>query len=131
MTKPCTCYVSKLDEETRFGLRYGAHNKQCPIYAESLDPVDYAEDEEYRASHEPWKIHVANDLAVLDADSILVCMARTPVEARLIAAAPKLLKALEDLMYAEGGEPGLAEEQKTAWLQALEAVAEATRVTFE
>jgi hypothetical protein len=131
MTKPCTCYVSKLDEETRFGLRYGAHNQRCPSYAESLDPVDYAEDEEYRALHELWKVHVSNALAVLDANSMLVCMARTSVEARLIATAPKLLKALEDLMFAEGGEPGPTGEQKTTWLQALEAVAEATRVTFE
>jgi hypothetical protein len=47
--------------------------------------------------------------------------------ARLIAAAPDLLAALQDLMFAEGGEPGMTEEQKAAWLQALNAIAKATQ----
>ena len=37
-----------------------------------------------------WKTHVANDLAVLGEDNRLVCMARTPQEATLIAAAPDM-----------------------------------------
>jgi hypothetical protein len=46
--------------------------------------------------------------------------------ARLIAASPELLVALRDLMDAEGGEPGMTEDQKAAWLQAEAAIAKAT-----
>jgi len=46
--------------------------------------------------------------------------------ARLIAASPALLVALRDLMDAEGGEPGMTEDQKAAWLQAVDAIAKAT-----
>ena len=45
----CNCYVRYLDEETRFCLHYGAHERDCPVYRPSLDPVDRANDEEYRA----------------------------------------------------------------------------------
>ena len=73
-----------------------------------------------------YKIHVSNDRAVLDEDNQLVVMARTPEEASLFAAAPELLAALRDLMDAEGGEPGMTEDQKAAWLQAVDAIAKAT-----
>ncbi len=49
----CNCYVQHLDEETRFCLHYGAHNPKCPQHRRSLDPVDHAHDEEFRAAHEP------------------------------------------------------------------------------
>ena len=49
--------------------------------------------------------------------------------AALIAAAPDLLAALQDLMAVEGGEPGVAEELSAAWLQALNAIAKATGET--
>ena len=48
--------------------------------------------------------------------------------AALIAAAPDLLAALQDLMAVEG-EPGMAEELSAAWLQALDAIAKATGLT--
>ncbi len=44
----CKCYVRFLTEGVRFGLRYGAHNRSCPQYQESLDPVDRAGDNAYR-----------------------------------------------------------------------------------
>ena len=48
----CKCYVRFLDEVTRFGLHYGAHNPSCPQYRESLDPVDRANDDDYRRETE-------------------------------------------------------------------------------
>jgi hypothetical protein len=47
----CTCYVAELDAETQFGLRWGAHALECPRYRRSLDPVDDANDQDYRATH--------------------------------------------------------------------------------
>ena len=47
----CTCYVADLDAETQFGLRWGAHGLECPRYRRSLDPVDDANDQEFRATH--------------------------------------------------------------------------------
>ena len=47
----CTCYVAELDAETQFGLRWGAHGLECPRYRRSLDPVDDANDQDYRATH--------------------------------------------------------------------------------
>lgn len=41
----CACYVRRLDQETSFQLRWGAHAETCPAYRRSLDPVDYANDE--------------------------------------------------------------------------------------
>ena len=49
----CDCYVRHLDHETRFGLHYGAHNLACPAYRRSLDPVDRANDAEFREHAEP------------------------------------------------------------------------------
>ena len=46
----CNCYVRYLDDETRFCLHYGAHEETCPVYRPSLDPVDRAHDEEFRAT---------------------------------------------------------------------------------
>ena len=47
----CNCYVQRLDEETRFTLHLGAHSSTCPVYVKSRDPVDFANDEEFRAWH--------------------------------------------------------------------------------
>ena len=47
----CNCYVKALSAETRFSLRYGAHNKACPVYRRSLDPVDREEDASFRLLH--------------------------------------------------------------------------------
>ena len=44
----CDCYVQRLDEETRFSLHLGAHSLKCPVYVKSLDPVDFANDEDMR-----------------------------------------------------------------------------------
>ena len=45
----CNCYVRYLDDEARFCLHYGAHETNCPVYRPSLDPVDRAHDEDFRA----------------------------------------------------------------------------------
>jgi hypothetical protein len=47
----CTCYVADLDAEAQFGLRWGAHGLECPRFNRSLDPVDDANDQEFRATH--------------------------------------------------------------------------------
>lgn len=44
----CKCYVQHLDRLTQFGLHYGAHDKECPSYRESGDPVDRWHDDEDR-----------------------------------------------------------------------------------
>ena len=49
----CTCYVASLDAESRFGLRWGAHGLACPRYRRSLDPIDDAQDQDYRTTHSP------------------------------------------------------------------------------
>jgi hypothetical protein len=41
----CDCYVSRLSELDRFVLRRGAHDRTCPVYRESRDPVDRVKDE--------------------------------------------------------------------------------------
>jgi hypothetical protein len=45
----CTCYVKALGEEAFFGVRMGAHSLSCPLWRESLDPVDHLQDCELRA----------------------------------------------------------------------------------
>jgi len=46
-----------------------------------------------------FKVHVANDCAVLsDEDNSLVCMARTPAEATLLAAAPEMQDSILGLL---------------------------------
>ena len=49
-TQVCNCWVAHpgISEETRFGLRWGAHSKSCPTFRESLDPVDRAYDNDLR-----------------------------------------------------------------------------------
>ena len=44
----CNCYVKDLPAAERFGIRYGAHEPTCPVYRESLDPVDRKHDEAIR-----------------------------------------------------------------------------------
>ena len=41
----CKCYVKNLPELDRFALRRGTHEPSCPVYRESLDPVDRVHDE--------------------------------------------------------------------------------------
>jgi hypothetical protein len=48
----CNCYVAYLPEETQFALHWGAHNPECSKYRVSLDPVDRANDDEFRATYE-------------------------------------------------------------------------------
>lgn len=47
-TRRCTCYVKDLPEPDRFPLHNGAHSLDCPVYRESLDPVDALHDREAR-----------------------------------------------------------------------------------
>ena len=42
----CTCWVANESEESRFGIRYGAHCPNCSEFRVSGDPVDRANDEE-------------------------------------------------------------------------------------
>ena len=51
MPDPCRCYVAALDYLTRFGLRRGAHTRCCPMFRESLDPVDRRQDQETKMHH--------------------------------------------------------------------------------
>ncbi len=46
----CACYVRRLRPEVRFGLHDGAHALDCPTYSPSLDPVDRANDDDFRAA---------------------------------------------------------------------------------
>lgn len=48
----CQCWVSKLTDEERFSVRYGAHNPQCPVFRPSLDPVDALNDVGVRPKYE-------------------------------------------------------------------------------
>ena len=62
-TQPdCRCYVRRLTEEARFGLRYGAHSLTCPTYHPSRDPVDRQADEDFRADAEIAGPRVINAL---------------------------------------------------------------------
>ena len=54
----CNCYVRYLQEEVRFGLHFGAHNPKCPVYQESLDPVDRLNDVIFRSETEGLPIRV-------------------------------------------------------------------------
>ncbi len=47
----CQCYVRGLEPEERFALRWGAHERFCPLFHESGDPVDRAADNETRAHY--------------------------------------------------------------------------------
>ena len=42
----CNCWVRNRPLEEQFGLRWGAHSKDCPMYRESRDPVNKMQDEE-------------------------------------------------------------------------------------
>ncbi len=56
----CRCWVSKISELNRYGIRSGAHSLACPAYRESLDPIDHANDRE---------LCEARELHVSDADA--------------------------------------------------------------
>lgn len=60
-THQCNCSIRELDEETRFTIRYGAHEKICAIYRPSLDPVDRIHDEAERAIMDAAAIEAAKD----------------------------------------------------------------------
>ena len=47
----CTCWVRSASREVQYTVRWGAHNLECPLYRESMDPVDKANDEELRAKN--------------------------------------------------------------------------------
>lgn len=49
----CRCWVRAiLTDAAAFGLRYGAHSLDCPIYRESWDILDRWADERQRAEGE-------------------------------------------------------------------------------
>lgn len=68
----CNCYVRYLSPEIRFGLHHGAHNPKCPRYRVSLDPVDRANDDDFRREVE----YSAHDC---DRYGCSVAMRRLPV----------------------------------------------------
>jgi hypothetical protein len=53
----CNCYVKDLPAAERFGIRYGAHQTDCPVYRESLDPVDRKHDEAIRQQAKDGRVH--------------------------------------------------------------------------
>jgi hypothetical protein len=40
----CKCYVHRLVASDRFAVRRGAHDRTCPVFRESRDPVDRVQD---------------------------------------------------------------------------------------
>jgi hypothetical protein len=40
----CDCYVNRLLDHERFSVRRGAHERSCPDFRESRDPVDRVRD---------------------------------------------------------------------------------------
>jgi hypothetical protein len=40
----CNCYVGRLVASDRFAVRWGAHDRTCPVFRESRDPVDRVKD---------------------------------------------------------------------------------------
>lgn len=54
-TRQCNCYMLRKSDEIRFTARYGAHDCDCPVYRESLDPVDQRNDAAFRAANRPMK----------------------------------------------------------------------------
>ena len=48
----CTCWVKDRPDEERVGIRYGAHNPDCPQFRPSRDPVDAVADAQLRMRHE-------------------------------------------------------------------------------
>ncbi len=45
----CNCWVRSIPIEDSFALHWGAHEKECPCYRISKDPVDQRNDEDIRA----------------------------------------------------------------------------------
>lgn len=43
--KRCDCYVDRLPEVMAYALHNGAHEKTCPVFRVSGDPVDRIKDE--------------------------------------------------------------------------------------
>jgi hypothetical protein len=79
-----------------------------------------------------FKIHVANNKAILDMDNALVATARTPAEAVLLASAPEMLEALkallESMMLVMDNFDGQTYDA-IPWAQAEAAIAKAEEVT--
>ena len=48
----CNCWVRLRPADERFGIRYGAHNPDCPRFHPSRDPVDAVADAELRMRYE-------------------------------------------------------------------------------
>ena len=48
----CNCWVRRADAETRFCVRRGAHNPECPTFRPTKDPVKAVQDAEERMYHE-------------------------------------------------------------------------------
>lgn len=49
---PCNCWVRRMSAEDQFGIRYGAHNPECPVFKPTLDPVKAVADAELRMEQE-------------------------------------------------------------------------------
>jgi hypothetical protein len=48
----CNCWVRRADAETRFCVRRGAHNPECPTFRPTIDPVKAVQDAEERMYRE-------------------------------------------------------------------------------
>ena len=44
MSETCNCYMLNAPEQVRWAARMGQHATDCPLYRESLDPVDRMKD---------------------------------------------------------------------------------------
>jgi len=74
--KVCQCYVRELSQLAQLELHYGAHDVRCPVYRESLDPVDRAIDECARKLYtehlDLWPVIAAYSRAQAIEDGVLV-----------------------------------------------------------
>ena len=67
--KRCDCYVDRLPEVMAYALHNGAHEKTCPVFRVSGDPVDRIKDESIRK-------HYANGCERYEAHNIDECAIR-------------------------------------------------------
>lgn len=42
--RTCNCYMLNAPDSVVWCARWGQHDKRCPVYRESLDPVDREKD---------------------------------------------------------------------------------------